>query len=660
MAEQKVKLTDLPAATDTIDSAQLLINQNSTDQKLPVTHFLRAKNNLSELTNFAQARANLDVPSVDEVNEKLAGFIDGSYTFSAGGSLASRADFIWDEESKSWYYWTGNLPKEVPAASNPSSTGGVTSGAWESVGTAFLRSLLAGTAGESLVGGATYTQIRASNVTGNQIKCLGRSANRDGGEGWFFLDVADTTSADDDGTVLVDSVGRRWKRAYEGSKKAAWWGVKDGADISAALQSAVNTGGRIEVQDGQYTVSSPITVDFTSATFPVLGRKSARYDLTGESQHNTTFNTNNNDCIIYTGNDYVDPAKVGQGIFSGMRWANFCIYGTNNTGVAIRLNSAIGVTVRDVQIRRNNYGLFLRGILTSNFDNLYLDYNNTGMYVETGKNSSLNNVTYTNCKYNSNNRYGVIGEHGIRVSYRGCSWESCGWGTNDAGGDDNTGAVYIRAVTPFSTIEFDGCYFEANEGLADITISNATASPITVNIRSTTFTRGNIRGKGSKYVLNFLSPGGGPIILNQSGNTFITNTGTGFVTNPAWVSKSFLIEYGRSTCTFSNPESLPASSTSAAQSTPVSVLASGAIAAGPAYMQCTKTSTGVYQFTSTYSLGADVNAFAVLTSPRTTGFRVDVTKNSNINLTIRVRDSAGVLADGAFDLAIITGRGEGR
>ncbi|HGX8553339.1 TPA: hypothetical protein ACJIMR_000257 [Escherichia coli] len=38
MAEQKVKLTELPAATDTIDTAQLLVNQNSTDQKIQVTH----------------------------------------------------------------------------------------------------------------------------------------------------------------------------------------------------------------------------------------------------------------------------------------------------------------------------------------------------------------------------------------------------------------------------------------------------------------------------------------------------------------------------------------------------------------------------------------------------------------------------------------------
>ncbi|MDV5520942.1 hypothetical protein, partial [Enterobacter hormaechei] len=57
-----------------LDTAQLLVNQNSTDQKLAITHLLRAKNNLSELEDFAQARANLDVPSVEEVNNKLSGF----------------------------------------------------------------------------------------------------------------------------------------------------------------------------------------------------------------------------------------------------------------------------------------------------------------------------------------------------------------------------------------------------------------------------------------------------------------------------------------------------------------------------------------------------------------------------------------------------------
>lgn len=139
MAEQKVKLTQLPEATDTIDTAVLLVNQNETDQQLPVTHFLRSKNNLSELENTAQARANLGVPSVEDVNDKIEYLIDGKSTFLNGATLESERDFIWDDNSKSWYYWTGAFSKEVPAASTPESTGGIGPGKWLSVGDATLR-----------------------------------------------------------------------------------------------------------------------------------------------------------------------------------------------------------------------------------------------------------------------------------------------------------------------------------------------------------------------------------------------------------------------------------------------------------------------------------------------------------------------------------------
>lgn len=139
MAEQKVKLTHLPEATDTVDTAVLLVNQNETDQRLPITHFLRSKNNLSELENTAQARANLGVPSVEDVNDKVEYLIDGKSTFLNGATLESERDFIWDDNSKNWYYWTGAFSKEVPAASNPDSTGGIGAGAWLSVGDATVR-----------------------------------------------------------------------------------------------------------------------------------------------------------------------------------------------------------------------------------------------------------------------------------------------------------------------------------------------------------------------------------------------------------------------------------------------------------------------------------------------------------------------------------------
>ncbi|MEG5372954.1 hypothetical protein UXN88_23525, partial [Enterobacter hormaechei] len=175
MAEQKVKLTDLPAATDTIDTAQLLINQNSTDQKLLVTHFLRSKNNLSDLADIGQARANLDVPSVDEVNDKLTGFVDGSNTFLDGASLASRTDFIWDEESKSWYYWSGELPKDVPAASNPDTTGGIGVGAWSAVSDASLRTDLSSGEKASLVGyGSSTVKDALDSVVNKRVLYFSR------------------------------------------------------------------------------------------------------------------------------------------------------------------------------------------------------------------------------------------------------------------------------------------------------------------------------------------------------------------------------------------------------------------------------------------------------------------------------------------------------
>lgn len=163
MAEQKVKLTQLPEATDTTDTAVLLVNQNETDQRLPITHLLRAKNNLSELENAAQARANLGVPSVEDVNDKIEYLIDGKSTFLNGATLESERDFIWDDNSKSWYYWTGAFSKEVPAASTPDSTGGIGAGKWLSVGDAILRGDL------SLPSGAEHIGISPSGTLDDVI-----------------------------------------------------------------------------------------------------------------------------------------------------------------------------------------------------------------------------------------------------------------------------------------------------------------------------------------------------------------------------------------------------------------------------------------------------------------------------------------------------------
>lgn len=119
---------------------------------------------------------------------------------------------------------------------------------------------LAKTDGESLIGGATYSGIRSLSDSGNQIKCLGRDNIFDGGQGVFLLDATDTTSLDNDGTILVDSAGRRWKRDYVGPVNVEWFGVKaDGVnDDTASANNALKLLQHTIFPSGVIKISSPL------------------------------------------------------------------------------------------------------------------------------------------------------------------------------------------------------------------------------------------------------------------------------------------------------------------------------------------------------------------------------------------------------------------
>ncbi|QHJ81395.1 MAG: hypothetical protein [Bacteriophage sp.] len=90
------------------------------------------------------------------------GFEPASFDFTTGGTLTSsdrNKAVLWpmaDGGDGDWYYWEGALPKVIPAASTPSSTGGVAEGAWRPVGDVSLRSNLANkisnTLGDALLG----------------------------------------------------------------------------------------------------------------------------------------------------------------------------------------------------------------------------------------------------------------------------------------------------------------------------------------------------------------------------------------------------------------------------------------------------------------------------------------------------------------------------
>ncbi len=130
---------------------------------------------------------------------------------------------------------------------------------------------LTSTSGASLVGfdGSTvqtvlddakpmqsYTALRA--YTG---RATGVRITQQGIAGFFQRDASDTTSADNGGTVIVDTSGRRWKRLFVGPVSVKWFGVvgdgltNDTTAIQAAIDSLAATGGVVHFPPGMYRIA---------------------------------------------------------------------------------------------------------------------------------------------------------------------------------------------------------------------------------------------------------------------------------------------------------------------------------------------------------------------------------------------------------------------
>lgn len=90
-----------------------------------------------------------------------------------------------------------------------------------------------------------YKDVREYSGTATTLECTGRVNPGDGAGGIFHLRET-STAADDGGTVLVDSLGRRWVREYTGYKNVIWFGADPTGSIdSAPALSAAGTGSYI-------------------------------------------------------------------------------------------------------------------------------------------------------------------------------------------------------------------------------------------------------------------------------------------------------------------------------------------------------------------------------------------------------------------------------
>ena len=147
-----------------------------------------------------------------------AGFSPVSWDFSTGGTLTvnDRDKVVYDPVSKTWYAYTGTLPVVVPASFNP-----VGNASWKPQSYMDLEQSLADDDGFKLIGKCPdVSTLRTIEPDDNNQRIfvvahtsgvtVGDSG--DSGGGWFYADLTDSASNDDNGVVIVTSGGKRWKR----------------------------------------------------------------------------------------------------------------------------------------------------------------------------------------------------------------------------------------------------------------------------------------------------------------------------------------------------------------------------------------------------------------------------------------------------------------
>lgn len=128
---------------------------------------------------------------------------------------------------------------------------------------------------------ANIAALQALNVATTslpvQVQLTSNYVAGDGG-GIFRYDSTDTTTADNGGTVIVDALGRRWKRQFDGVLEPEFFGdTTTGAGFTAALQAAITAGGnnsRITIPTGK-----TLTAQITLLTAQVLQGRNGRSQI---------------------------------------------------------------------------------------------------------------------------------------------------------------------------------------------------------------------------------------------------------------------------------------------------------------------------------------------------------------------------------------------
>lgn len=232
----------------------------------------------------------------------------------------------------------------------------------------------------------TYTLLRAYTGPVTAFYVRGVTNIFDGGAGVFRVDVSDTTSADNGGTILVDAIGRRWFREFSGAVNLRWFVGATSADVTslvqaAALASKPSTGqGFVDVPNGVYKISS---VGIRDVVFR------------GESRDGVIFES-----IDTAGSGYMFDACLNlDGVTSntsGNGWCENMTIDAKSSGRSGLRTYGGGASPHQLVVRNGDYGIDMGLPMWANVRNCYLPFNRVGFHTYSGPGDAATSLTVEN------------------------------------------------------------------------------------------------------------------------------------------------------------------------------------------------------------------------------------------------------------------------
>ncbi|WP_433705790.1 hypothetical protein [Paraburkholderia sacchari] len=281
-------------------------------------------------------------------------------------------------------------------------------------------------------------------------------------QGPYDVNTSDTTSADNGGSIIVDSLGRRWYMNSNPDWFVEQFGAKgDGStDDTAAIQAAItalpNRGGVVRFEGKQYNITASLVAGNGNAGSTSSTKNGVK--LIGQGGGFGTAPTPATQ--IFAAASIAGPMLKFSGEMSDVTLENIEFYGNLNASIGVEFNAVSGLLMRRCQIAQFlNTGLYILAgnAPTGNYNIINEFHQVVTTSTNNGHQGLLMDGDYTDsndtwltqfftCRFDTTSATGAIAAYFKFVD--SCSFHRCHMTGNNTGGVGLSGCfgAYFNAV----------------------------------------------------------------------------------------------------------------------------------------------------------------------------------------------------------------------